>query len=71
LGDDLARQHGNVPIPECIDGIIVHRQNDWLQRQAVEQFERGKAALEATGRPVVEVAATGGKDLNDTLRGED
>lgn len=62
---------GNVPIPECIDGIIVHRQNDWHARQAVEQFERGKAALEATGRPVVEVAATGGKDLNDTLRGED
>lgn len=61
----------NVPIPECIDGIIVHRQNDWHARQAVEQFERGKAALEATGRPVVEVAATGGKDLNDTLRGED
>jgi hypothetical protein len=36
-----------------------------------QQFERGKAALEATGRPVVEVAAIGGKDLNDTLRGEE
>lgn len=62
---------GNVPIPECIDGIILHRQNDWDKRQAIEQFERGKAALEAHGVPVVEVAATGGKDLNDTLRGED
>lgn len=61
---------GNVPVPECCDGIIVHRQNDWLKRQAVESFERGKAALAATGRPVVEVAASSGKDLNDTLRGE-
>lgn len=61
----------NVPVPACIDGIIVHRQNDWDKRQAVQQFERGKAALEATGRPVVEVAALGGKDLNDTLRGEE
>jgi len=56
-------------LPECCDSIIVHRQNDWLKPQAVEQFERAKAALEATGRPVAEVAAMHGKDLNDTLRG--
>lgn len=59
----------NVPVPECIDGIIVHRQNDWDKRQAVAQFARGMAALEATGVRVVEVEAIGGKDLNDTLRG--
>lgn len=62
---------GNVPVPECIDGIIVHRQNDWQKPQAVEAFERAKAALEATGRPVAEVRASHGKDLNDTLRGGD
>lgn len=61
---------GNVPVPQCIDGIIVHRQNDWNKRQAVEAFERGKTALERSGRTVVEVEALGGKDLNDTLRGE-
>lgn len=60
----------NVPIPECIDAIMVHRQNDWLKLQAVEQFEAAKAALAASGRPVIEVAALGGKDQNDTLRGE-
>lgn len=46
---------GNVPVPACCDGIIVHRQNDWLKPQAVEAFERGKAALEASGRSVAEV----------------
>ena len=60
---------GNVPVPACCDSIIVHRQNDWEKPQAVEQFERAKAALEATGRPVAEVRAFKGKDLNDTLRG--
>lgn len=61
---------GSVPVPECVDGIIVHRQNDWGKQQAVAAFERAIARLEATGRPVVIVEASGGKDLNDTLRGE-
>lgn len=60
---------GNVPIPECVDSIIVHRQNDWLKPQAVEAFERAKAKLEASGRPVSELRAFHGKDINDTLRG--
>jgi Toprim domain len=60
----------NVPIPQCIDGIIVHRQSDWQKLQAVAAFERAIAALEASGRPVVIVEAMTGKDLNDTLRGE-
>lgn len=58
-------------LPPCFDAVILHRQNDWQTPQAVKSFERGKAALEATGRPVAEVAALGGKDLNDTLRGEE
>lgn len=58
-------------LPACCDSVIVHRQNDWIKPQAVEQFEKAKAALEATGRPVAEVRAIKGKDLNDTLRGEE
>ncbi|HXF44939.1 MAG TPA: toprim domain-containing protein [Burkholderiaceae bacterium] len=60
----------NVPIPECIDGIIVHRQRDWHNLQAVAAFEAAIGKLEATGRPVAIVEALAGKDLNDTLRGE-
>lgn len=56
-------------LPDCIDSVIVHRQNDWDKPAAVAAFERGLAALRATGRMVAEVAAVGGKDLNDTLRG--
>lgn len=60
----------NVRLPACIDSVIVHRQNEWANGQAVRAFERGLAELKAQGRPVVEVAAMGGgKDLNDTLRG--
>jgi hypothetical protein len=29
------------------------------------------AALRSTGRPVADFAAFGGKDINDTLRGEE
>lgn len=65
---------GNLPnvarvLPECIDSVIVHRQREWHNAAAVAAFDRGKAALEATGRPVAIVEAFGGKDLNDTLRG--
>lgn len=59
----------NIPLPECIDSVIVHRQSEWNNPQAVAAFERGKAALEAQGRTVAEVTAMSGKDLNDTLRG--
>lgn len=56
-------------LPACCDSVIVHRQNDWQKFEAVAAFERGMAALRATGRHVAEVAAVSGKDLNDTLRG--
>ncbi|WP_407160826.1 toprim domain-containing protein [Bradyrhizobium sp. STM 3557] len=56
-------------LPPCIDSVIVHRQNDWDKPAAVAAFERGLAALRASGRAVTEVGAVYGKDLNDTLRG--
>jgi len=56
-------------LPECVDGVIVHRQNEWDNSSAVAAFEAGMAALRGTGRAVAEVRATVGKDLNDTLRG--
>ncbi len=60
----------NVPALPCVDAWLLHRQNDWHSRQALDQFEKAKMALEASGRAVVEIAALGpGKDLNDTLRG--
>lgn len=63
--------HVAARLPAFVDAVIVHRQNDWQKSAAVAQFDRGMAALRATGRMVAEVAAYGGKDLNDTLRGED
>lgn len=62
---------GNVArvLPACIDSVIVHRQREWNNAAAVAAFDKGKAALEATGRPVAIVEAMGGKDLNDTLQG--
>lgn len=56
-------------LPDCIDSVIVHRQNDWDKPSAVAAFDRGLQALRDTGRMVAEVAAAAGKDLNDTLRG--
>lgn len=61
---------GNVKLPDCIDGVIVHRENDWTKLAAVRAYDAAKARLEAQGRPVVEVPAYHGKDLNDTLRGD-
>jgi len=59
----------NVTLPECVDSVALHRENEWANAAAVKSFERGKAALEKQGRPVAEIAAPIGKDLNDTLRG--
>jgi hypothetical protein len=28
-------------LPDCIDSVIVHRQNDWDKPAAVAQFDRG------------------------------
>jgi hypothetical protein len=56
-------------LPDCIESVIVHRQNDWDKPSAVAAFDRGLSALRATGRMVAEVAAASGKDLNDTQRG--
>jgi hypothetical protein len=55
-------------LPEFVEAVIVHRQNDWEKPQAVAQFDRGLAAIRDSGRLVAEVAAADGKDLNDTLR---
>lgn len=55
-------------LPACVDAVIVHRQNDWNKPSAVAAFDRGMAALRASGRAVAEVEAVYGKDLNDTLR---
>lgn len=55
-------------LPDCIDSVIVHRQNDWDKPAAVAAFDRGLQALRDTGRMVAEVAAADGKDLNDTQR---
>lgn len=56
----------NVALPECIDSVMLHRQNEWENGVAVAAFDRGKLELERQGRPVVEVRAMYGKDLNDT-----
>lgn len=60
---------GNIALPECVDAVLLHRENEWTNRAAIAAFDRGKRALEAQGRPVAEISAFGGKDLNDTLRG--
>ncbi|MCD0419498.1 hypothetical protein LOC51_19965 [Rubrivivax sp. JA1024] len=57
-------------LPACCDAVLIHRQSDWEKPGAVAQFDRGLAAFRATGRPVADFAAFGGKDINDTLRGE-
>jgi len=59
---------GNVPLPACIDGVIVHQQND-EKRQAALAFERALGKVRARGVPVALAPAFAGKDLNDTLRG--
>lgn len=56
-------------LPPTCDSVIVHRQNDWLKPDAVAAFNRGMAAISATGRIATEVGAVIGKDMNDTLRG--
>ena len=58
-----------IKLPECIDGVMIHRQSEWHNRIAVSAFERGRAAIEAQGVTVAEAKAFAGKDLNDTLRG--
>jgi Toprim domain len=60
---------GNLRLPDCIDAVLLHRENDTGNRAAIDAFTRGKRALEQQGRPVAEIAALVGKDLNDTLRG--
>lgn len=59
----------NVALPDCIDSVLLARQNEWHNGAAAAAFDRGRGALEAQGRPVAEVSAYGGKDLSDTLRG--
>jgi hypothetical protein len=60
----------NVTLPECVDSVALHRENEWDNAAAVKAFERGKAALERQGRPVAEITVPAAyKDLNDLLRG--
>jgi Toprim domain len=65
---NVAERLTSDPKMDCIESVIVHRQNDWDKPSAVAAFDRGLAALRNTGRLVAEVAAASGKDLNDTLR---
>lgn len=60
----------NVTLPECVDGVIVQRDNEWHNRQASQSFDTGLRALEAQGRLVSVVSAFHGKDFDDTLLGE-
>jgi hypothetical protein len=60
----------NVPLHPCVDGWLLHRQNDWAKRGALKQFEKAKVWLGSTGIPVAEIPAYVGKDINDTLRGQ-
>jgi hypothetical protein len=59
----------NVPDLACVDGWYIQRQNDWGKRAAVKAYERGLTHFQDTGKPVAEVAAFGGKDLNETWTG--
>lgn len=56
----------NVPDHACVDSWMIQRQNDWHSRAARAAFEKGKRHFDNTGKPVVEIAAYGGKDLNET-----
>jgi hypothetical protein len=59
----------NIVLPENIDGVMIHRQNEWTNPQAVAAFNAGKRAIERQGVPVSEIQAFAGKDLNDVQRG--
>jgi hypothetical protein len=59
----------NIVLPECIDAVMIHRQNEWTNAQAVKIFNEGKRALQRQGRAVEEIVAFAGKDLNDVQRG--
>ena len=60
---------GGAPALPCVDAWLVHRQNDWQSRQAVESFDRQLARLAATGRPVATFGVPAGvKDINDLVR---
>ena len=62
---------GNVPLPECIDSVLVHQQSDWHSRQAIEAFEHAIAELAAQGRPVSTFRAFGeAKDINEMVKEE-
>lgn len=56
-----------IKLPECIDSVMLCRENDWIKPQAVASFEAGKRALERHVT-VAEIPTYGGNDLNDNLR---
>jgi len=58
----------SIVLPPNCDGVIVQRDNEWKNRQAVESFEIGLRALRDQGVPAQPVSAFGGKDFDDVLR---
>jgi hypothetical protein len=60
---------GNVPVQHpCISEVIVAGDNDWGKGQAMAQFERAIAQLEAHGKPITVMRSIAGKDFNDLAR---
>jgi hypothetical protein len=60
---------GNVPVDHpCISEVIVAGDNDWGKGQAMAQFDRAIAALEARGKPLTIMRSIAGKDFNDLAR---
>lgn len=57
-----------IRLPECIDSVLLSRENDWVKAQAVASFDAGRRALERQGVTVAEIPTYGGNDLNDNLR---
>lgn len=57
-----------IRLPECVDAVIVCKDNDWAKPQAARQFERGIASLARQVADVRVASSPHGKDVNDALR---
>lgn len=58
-----------IVLPECVDEVVVLRDNDWGKPQAARAFAKAIDALVRQERKVRVASATIGKDVNDQLRG--
>lgn len=56
-----------IALPECVDAVIVHADNDWGKPQAMRAFDQAIDALSAQGRDVSVARSHIGKDANDAL----